>query len=1658
MADRLEEIQILLQKRIARSRGPTSSKAFNDSIDEISHDLASFSDQWTNRLVPLTSTIPNGTVDSTCDAFLNGLDGRTLYVHHESTASLEASYYNTVKGRPNTIYEQLKDVYQSIELLQEDLEGRIDDLITSASMVAVLDNGSLYDSVNVEDALAEVMAKVNLLALGGLDISAVAQPYLPAIDNSYDIGSTAKRVRSLYLGTSLHINSKVSDPSNPPAKNFQWKINSTTGKLELYDGATVVARYSSTGAEFPQGGGSISVDDLVDVDITGVIPGQVLKYDGANWVNGTDIGALAAGTTGSVQFKDAAGELDGGTELFWDIANERLGIGTNSPTKKLHVQHDVAGSAQIRIQNDQADALAEAWLQAYTSHTNDVWTNIINFNASHAGLTYARATNAGVTLIQNAGTGAGGMYFNTEGAFRWLRPTEAASITSLSDGKFGIGKDTPVEKLEVAGGLKIAAALQATAGTITWDGSNFKGYDGAEWKELDVGVGSPGGSDKQIQFNNGGAFAGASNLYWHEGNDRLGIGIDDPTGHIHLQKDDNSGITQIIENQNAGDSAFAANWVGSDTCWGYIGAFSSTSISSLASESLADALVFTDSSSLSCSKMLIGTDSSSPLHLFTDSKKRLTVLDDGRIGIGTDAPDETLHVVSGIKIGSAVQSTAGTIQWNGSHFQGYNGAGWVDLDIAVGGILLDDLADVTMGGTVSGQTLMFNGTSWGNEWAPEYLQGAGQQDYVAIWNGTNNLGWNPAFYWDSTYNRLGIGTVTPGEPLEVYVDQGSWDGIRVHQATTSGTEGGLIHILRSRDGGSTETDDNVGAFGFKAINSTSGVFNVAEMRSVATDTTSGVEAGDIRFFTMDDGDWGERIRFTSDGKVGIGTDDPSCLLEVDGNISSPGTGTDSEKFGLNSVASGLYATAIGKNADAGNYSTAIGFGTTAGNFGTSLGYNATATGENTLALGRLSSATGIRAIAVGVNALCGGDYSFAAGYLANCTGGQAVAIGNGANAYGQSIAIGNAAGNATAGSGVAIGYSANLAAGSFYSTALGWNADCNSSYCTSLGYETYTAASGATAIGWAAECHSINALAIGGNAEVHESSDYGTAIGFGATVSGLHSIAIGRSAVSTADNDGQWGSETYPISFNMYSDMYVKGNITSPGSTATSEKFGLDASADANYATAMGNSALADFEGSTAIGYQAEATSSNAVVIGRDSTAGATGISIGWGATAGNNVNVAIGRLTTATGDSATALGLYASAEGYRGVALGAYADAGSLNGSIAIGQATATGTQTVSIGYGTTATSVGYSVALGGGAYIASDKNYSTALGFGARVEGGTSCVAVGTYAKTYGDGGAITIGAAENYGTGSVALGYQSKIWDDSQYCIAIGKDTSIGTNAIGNVDYSIAIGLGATIENNVIGGLAIGRNCRAADDYSIALGYGTTAVGSNEGQWGNPTYPVSFMSYDDMAITGDVTVSGECHVTEKIGIGVTDPDEALEVNGAVHIGTTANTNEGTIRYTGTDFEGYTVSGWQSLTGGGGGGGGASVLNDLTDVSLSSPASGEHLIYNGTQWTNTESVGEGGAPELTVTDVKTTTYTASINEVVRCDPSGGGFEVDLPESTTGNKGQTIIVKNTVNSTNTITIDPNLTQLIDGQSEATITEAYRAITLISYGNGWGII
>jgi hypothetical protein len=122
---------------------------------------------------------------------------------------------------------------------------------------------------------------------------------------------------------------------------------------------------------------------------------------------------------------------------------------------------------------------------------------------------------------------------------------------------------------------------------------------------------------------------------------------------------------------------------------------------------------------------------------------------------------------------------------------------------------------------------------------------------------------------------------------------------------------------------------------------------------------------------------------------------------------------------------------------------------------------------------------------------------------------------------------------------------------------------------------------------------------------------------------------------------------------------------------------------------------------------------------------------------------------------------------------------------------------------------------------------------------------------------------------------------------------------------------------------------------------------------------------------------------------------------------------------------------------------------INDLSDVVLTTPSSGQVLSYNGTNWINAAASGGGG---YTYAAITADPSNAQANYHYSCT---GTFTITLPTSGV-TAGEEIRIKNM--GTGTITIDPQ-TQNIDGSTtDYTLTVQYSSITLVSTGAHWEVV
>jgi len=223
-------------------------------------------------------------------------------------------------------------------------------------------------------------------------------------------------------------------------------------------------------------------------------------------------------------------------------------------------------------------------------------------------------------------------------------------------------------------------------------------------------------------------------------------------------------------------------------------------------------------------------------------------------------------------------------------------------------------------------------------------------------------------------------------------------------------------------------------------------------------------------------------------------------------------------------------------------------------------------------------------------------------------------------------------------------------------------------------------------------------------------------------------------------------------------------------------------------------------------------------------------------------------------------------------------------------------------------------------------------------------------------------------NIGAYSVAMGDNTLA--SEWYSVALGDSTTatgLASTALGSVttasgDYSTAMGYLTTASG--FASTAMGEGSTASGAYSTAIGFEATSSGTRStaiGQWvtagGTNNTIVLGKGVDvnnrlsnnianSLAVGFNSTIptlfvgpSSGVGTTGNVGIGTTTIPEKLTVNGAVKLGTTTGTNAGTIRWTGSDFEGYNGTAWVSLTAAGGGG-------------LPAGAAGQTLRHDGTDW----------------------------------------------------------------------------------------------------------
>jgi len=145
------------------------------------------------------------------------------------------------------------------------------------------------------------------------------------------------------------------------------------------------------------------------------------------------------------------------------------------------------------------------------------------------------------------------------------------------------------------------------------------------------------------------------------------------------------------------------------------------------------------------------------------------------------------------------------------------------------------------------------------------VTGSGTATRVAFWDGANTLSSNSNLYWDNSNSRLGIGISSPDSKVEIRQDMSDY---------TTAFSGAHLNL------GTSNTLDNTGFVGITYDASTSANYGWSSgaLRS------SGGQSDFVWKHHSNSAEGTERMRITSTGRLGIGTNSPSAQLHTTSTV------------------------------------------------------------------------------------------------------------------------------------------------------------------------------------------------------------------------------------------------------------------------------------------------------------------------------------------------------------------------------------------------------------------------------------------------------------------------------------------------------------------------------------------------------------------------------------------------------------------------------------------------------------------------------------------------------------------------------------------------------------------------------------------------------
>jgi hypothetical protein len=285
--------------------------------------------------------------------------------------------------------------------------------------------------------------------------------------------------------------------------------------------------------------GDYTLTQLGDVTLTSPTNGQVLKYNGTTWVNGTDAGGITSIATTS--------PITGGTITS---------TGTIGITQATTSTDGFLSSTDWNTFNNKQNTITNPVTGTGTANTIPLWN--ASSNITNSVITQVSGNIRVGSTTQTSKLNVGGD-IDLSGVLK----NNGTQIINVGSGSLALGDGTGklttsdvivnTTAFTVAIGSSFAPYAFTNFGSITGNSFIRSGGTSTQFLKADGSVDSTsyqptltnpitgtGTSGQVAYFNGTSSITGESNLFWDATNDRLGIGISSPTTTLDV-----NGLTRI---------------------------------------------------------------------------------------------------------------------------------------------------------------------------------------------------------------------------------------------------------------------------------------------------------------------------------------------------------------------------------------------------------------------------------------------------------------------------------------------------------------------------------------------------------------------------------------------------------------------------------------------------------------------------------------------------------------------------------------------------------------------------------------------------------------------------------------------------------------------------------------------------------------------------------------------------------------------------------------------------------------------------------------------------------------------------------------------------------------------------------------------------------